>query len=138
MNPIIEKITAYKNILDKIENKKKELDLLNADLADIRAELCEEMTNEEIPSITHDGFTYSLVNKTKYSKVAGSEEQLFATLREQGLGDLIQENINAMRFNSAMNAEAENNGGDLPKCYEGIVNVYSFQDISKRKSSKKV
>lgn len=138
MNTLLEKIDNYQNILDKIESKKRELELLNVELADIKQELCDEMTNDEIPSITRNGYTWSLVNKTKYSKKAGAEEKLFTTLREQGLGDLIQENINAQRFNSAMNAEAENNGGSLPECYADLVNEYSFQDISKRKSNKKI
>lgn len=138
MNTLLEKIDTFKKVLDEIEAKNKELDALNDTMQQLKRELCEEMTVEEIPSITRGEFTYTIVNKTKYSKVSGSELALFETLREHGLGDLIQESVNAQRLNAAMNAEAENNDGVLPPCYDGLINTYSFQDISKRKSSKRI
>lgn len=138
MNTLLEKIDAFKQVIDQIEEKKKELDVLNETMLKIKNEVTQEMMTEEVPSITRGDFTYSLVSKTKYTKVAGSELALHATLRDHGLGDLIQETVNAIRLNSALNIEAENNDGVLPSCYDGLINTYTYQDISKRKSCKKI
>ena len=138
MNTLLEKIDAFKKVLDEIDAKNKELDALSDTMQQLKQEVIQEMTEEEVPSVTRGDFTFSIVAKTKYSKVSGSELALFATLREHGLGDLIQESVNAQRLNAAMNAEAENNDGVLATCYDGLINTYSFQDISKRKSLKRI
>ena len=137
MNSIMIKIDAYKAALDRLDEAQKHLDLIKEDIQQLKDELTAEMVQEEVTSISRGDFTYSLVSKTKFSKIAGKEEALFNVLRENGLGDLIQETVNAQRFNSAMNAEAENNEGELPEVYNELVNKYSFFDISKRKKVKK-
>lgn len=137
MNSIMQKIDAYKAALDKMDETAKLLDMLKADVQMLKDELTSEMLSEEVQSVTRGDFSYSLVSKTKFSKVAGKEEELFQVLREHGLGDIIQETVNAQRFNSVMNAEAENNEGELPEVYNDLVNKYSFFDISKRKKAKK-
>lgn len=137
MNSIMQKIDAYKAALDRLDEAQKHLDLIKEDIQQLKDELTAEMVQEEVTSISRGNFTYSLVSKTKFSKIAGKEEELFNVLRENGLGDLIQETVNAQRFNSAMNAEAENNEGELPEVYNELVNKYSFFDISKRKKAKK-
>lgn len=137
MNSLVSKIDAYKAALDRLDEAQKHLDLIKEDIQQLKDELTAEMVQEEVTSISRGDFTYSLVSKTKFSKIAGKEEELFNVLRENGLGDLIQETVNAQRFNSAMNAEAENNEGELPEVYNELVNKYSFFDISKRKKAKK-
>lgn len=137
MNSIMTKIDAYKAALDRLDEENRHLDLIKEEVQQLKDELTAEMVQEEVTSISRGDFTYSLVSKTKFSKVAGKEEELFNVLRENGLGDLIQETVNAQRFNSAMNAEAENNEGELPEVYNELVNKYSFFDISKRKKTAK-
>ena len=136
MNTLLTKIAAYKKALDTVDEINKHLDVAKETANQLKDEICQEMTQEEVDSISYDGYTYSLQSKTKYSKKAGMEPELFQVLRNNNLGDLIQEGVNPMRFNSAMNQEAENNGGELPECYADLVNVYSFLDISKRKKAK--
>lgn len=137
MNSIMTIIDAYKAALDRLDEENRHLDLIKEEVQQLKDELTAEMVQEEVTSISRGDFTYSLVSKTKFSKVAGKEEELFNVLRENGLGDLIQETVNAQRFNSAMNAEAENNEGELPEVYNELVNKYSFFDISKRKKTAK-
>lgn len=58
-------------------------------------------------------------------------------LRANGLGDLIKETVNAQSLQGAMSNLAEENDDELPEEFEGCVNVYSFNDITRRKSSRK-
>lgn len=100
----------------------------------LKEELVEAMVLEETDSIGRNGKKYSLVGKKKYSKRAGSEEELFSLLREQGLGDIITETVNANTLNAAMNALADEMGGALGEEWDGCINLYEYTDISVRKA----
>ena len=58
-----------------------------------RDELAQMMINEEVPKVSRSGYSYTLQEKTKYSKSAGADEELFSLLRAEGLGDLIKETV---------------------------------------------
>lgn len=100
----------------------------------LKEELVEAMVLEETDSIGRNGKKYSLVGKKKYSKRAGSEEELFSLLREHGLGDIITETVNANTLNAAMNALADEMGGALGEEWDGCINLYEYTDISVRKA----
>lgn len=102
--------------------------------ARLKEELVEAMVLEETDSIGRNGKKYSLVGKKKYSKRAGSEEELFSLLREQGLGDIITETVNVNTLNAAMNALADEMGGALGEEWDGCINLYEYTDISVRKA----
>jgi glycyl-tRNA synthetase beta subunit len=102
--------------------------------ARLKEELVGAMVLEETDSIGRNGKKYSLVGKKKYSKRAGSEEELFSLLREQGLGDIITETVNANTLNAAMNALADEMGGALGEEWDGCINLYEYTDISVRKA----
>ena len=54
--------------------------------------------------------------------------------KKNGLGDLIKETVNAQSLQGAMSNLAEENDDELPEDFEGLVNVYSFNDVTRRKS----
>ena len=91
------------------------------------------MLEEETTKITRSGFSYSLQEKVRYSKKAGCDNDLFDLLRENGLGDLIKETVNAQTLQGAMSNLAEENGGELPEEFGDVINVYEYLDIAKRK-----
>lgn len=135
------KIDEYKALLDRkdeLENQTKEN---NAAIEELKQQITQEMIDNESPVISRNGFRYSLVEKTRYSKKA--EETLmaegldfFEVLREEGLGDLIKETVNANTLSSSMKAYVEENGElseDLARC----INVYETFDIQKRKETNK-
>lgn len=135
------KIDQYKALLDRkdeLENQTKEN---NAAIEELKQQITQEMIDNESPVISRNGFRYSLVEKTRYSKKAEEtlmEEGLdfFEVLREEGLGDLIKETVNANTLSSSMKAYVEENGElseDLAKC----INVYETYDIQKRKETNK-
>lgn len=92
------------------------------------------MVSEETVQIVRDGYSYTLTPKTKYSKAAGQDEALMDALRNYGLGSLIRETVNAQSLQGAMSALAEENDDELPEEFEGLVNVYTFNDVTRRKA----
>ena len=60
-------------------------------------------------------------------------DQLMEALRENGLGDIIRETVNAQTLQGAMSNLAEENDGELPEEFRTLIRVYEFYDVSRRK-----
>ena len=129
-------LEKYQNLLEQKEEIAAAQKRNNENIEMARNELVAEMLEEEIDSVTYDGFSYTLTAKTRYSKKAGSDDALFDLLRDHGLGDLIRETVNAQTLQGAMSEEAKANDGELPEEWLSVINVFSFTDITKRKKSK--
>ena len=105
-------------------------------------EIAEMMIDEDIPSQGYGDYIYSLQDKVKYSKRGEAYLQergldFFEVLREQGLGELIKETVNAGSLQSAMKEIAEENDGELPPELDEVVSSYEMTDIARRKSTNK-
>lgn len=135
------KIDQYKALLDRKDELESQTKENNAAIEELKQQITQEMIDNESPVISRNGFRYSLVEKTRYSKKAEEtlmEEGLdfFEVLRDEGLGDLIKETVNANTLSSSMKAYVEENGElseDLARC----LNVYETFDIQKRKETNK-
>lgn len=135
------KIDEYKELLDRKDALEEQTKANNAAIEELKKQITQEMIDNESPVISRNGFRYSLMQKTKYSKKAEEtllEEGLdfFEVLRDEGLGDIIKETVNANTLSSSMKAYVEENGElseDLAKC----INVYETFDIQKRKETNK-
>lgn len=136
MGKITEMVEAYKSLLDQKDEIEAKMKELNASIETAKAELVDAMLEEEVTSVTVDGYSYTVTPKTRYSKKAGADDELFEMLRDHGLGDLIKETVNAMTLQGAMSEEAKNNDGELPPEWDTVINTYSFNDITKRKKTK--
>lgn len=144
-----QKIREYKSILDRKEELAELTKENNAAKDKLEQEICRMMVDEEKPSTVVDGFNYSLSQKVMYSKK--SEEDLaalqaetgssfFDVLREQGLGDIIKEVVDARTLQSTvagMAAELEESGEELPEDLANCLNIYEKLSISKRKANTK-
>lgn len=144
-----QKIREYKSILDRKEELAELTKENNAAKDQLEQEICRMMVDEEKPSTVVDGFNYSLSQKVMYSKK--SEEDLaalqaetgssfFDVLREQGLGDIIKEVVDARTLQSTvagMAAELEESGEELPEDLTNCLNIYEKLSISKRKANTK-
>lgn len=135
-----QKIRQYKEILDRKDELAELTKENNAAKEQLEYEICQMMVDEEKPNTVVDGFTYSLSQKTMYSKK--SEEALaeagidfFEVLREQGLGDLIVEKVDPRTLSSSVSAMAEE--GELPEELAECLNVYDKLTLSKRKANTK-
>ena len=136
------KVREYKELLDRKEELAELTKENNAAKEALEAEICQLMVDEEKPSTVVDGFTYSLQQKTMYSKK--SEEALaaagitfFDVLREQGLGDLIVEKVDPRTLQSSVRAMAEENDGELPEELVECLSIYEKLTLSKRKANTK-
>ena len=126
---IPEQVDAYRALLDEKDRLADETKANNKAIEAAREQLASAMIEEETPQI--------LTPKTKYSKAAGKDAELMDALRANGLGDLIKETVNAQSLQGAMSNLAEENDDELPEEFEGLVNVYSFNDVTRRKSRTK-
>lgn len=136
MADIYELIDRYKELLDE-RDRLKDLQAENTTSLDAaRRELTAAMIEEESPKVSRGGFLYSLQDKTKYSKAGGvDEDEFFAVLEDNGIGDIIKRTVNAQTLQGAMSAAAEENGGELPEEYADYINVYQYYDVQKRKET---
>lgn len=135
---LLKLIDDYKALLDRKDELKSLTSQNNEEIEVARQKIAEIMVNEEMPVISRNGYRYSLLNKVKYSKKSGADEKLFELLRENGLGDLIVETVNARTLQSAMSNLAEENDDNLPDEFNEVINKYEYLDVQKRKEIKKV
>ena len=133
MNVILEKIEEYAALLDRKELLKVQTAENNNKIECCRDELAAMMINEDTPKISHGGFSWSLQPKCKYSCLAEDREQLFELLRENDLGDIIQETVNAQTLNSTIKSLVENNDDELPEEWQDVIKTYEYNDVSRRR-----
>ena len=138
---LLEKIDAYKELLDRKDALKEATTDNNKAIEELKKEIAQLMIDEECPTISRNGFKYSLQEKTMYSKKA--EETLLAeglefleVLRSEGFGELIVETVNARTLSSSLAAYVQENGA-LPEDLAECINVYETYDNMKRKETNK-
>lgn len=117
---LTEMLGQYEELLDKKDQLAKDTKDNNAAIDKLKAEIAEMMIDEDIPSQGYGDYVYSLQDKVKYSKRGEAYLQergldFFEVLREQGLGELIKETVNAgnthrgIRFRRQCNAPGRHN-----------------------------
>lgn len=148
VNEILDKkIREYNKILEEKKRLEKQTKENNAAKEKKEQEIAQIMVDNEKPSTIVDGYTYSLQETKMYSKKAEEKlEQLkieegiefFEVLREQGLGSIINETVNAKTLQSTMKALDDElpEGEDLPEDLAKCLNIYSKLGINKTKASK--
>ena len=139
---LLDMVRQYQELLvekDRLADLTKEN---NAAIEAAKAEIAQQMVDDDCPRISCGGYSFSLTPKTSYSK--RSEEELaangadfFGVLREEGLGDLIVETVNARTLQSAMKAYVDENG-ELSEGLEAVIKTYDYNDITRRKETKKI
>ena len=130
---LLEKVDELKALLDEKDELKAKTTENNKAVEVCKKDLADMMLAEETTKVTRAGFSYSLLEKTRYSKKAGRDNELFELLRENGLGDIIKETVNAQTLQGAMSNLAAENGDELPEEFAEVINVYEYLDIQKRK-----
>lgn len=131
---LTEKIAAYNALLNRKEQLAQETVENNKDIERARRELADLMIDQEIDKISSGGYTYSLSEKVAFSKKGGADEALFEVLREDGLGDIIKQTVNARTLQAVLREMTEKNDGELPEQYDGLVSVYRYMDVGRRKA----
>lgn len=141
-----QKVREYKKVLDRKDELADLTKQNSAEKEHLEAEICQIMIDEEKPSTVVDGFTYSLQQKTIFSKK--SEEDLaalkaeeglefFDVLREQGIGDIIVERVDPRTLQSTIAGMVDELGdiGELPEDLAKCLSIYEKLSISKKKAN---
>lgn len=126
-----ERLDALRERKAALEAETKEV---NAKIEDADWHLANMMADSETPSFTHAGHTFSLTTRVRANPAAGRKEELFAALRMEGCGDMIQETINANTLSSFVKEKIEENADELPAWLEGLVSVYEKTTVGVRKA----
>lgn len=133
MSKVSELADLYAQAVQEKKDIAKCLEDVEKIVSQYKEALIDAMLEEETTSIGRNGKRFSLVDKTKYSKKAGCEAELFEMLRSQGMEDIITETVNSNTLNAALHDVAAENDGVLPDDWTGCVNSYNYTDISMTK-----
>lgn len=125
-----------KSLRDEKSEAEAQLKEINAQIDETDYRLSELMAETETQNFTRSGTMFCLTTKTRASAVAGSKEELYAALREQGYGDLVYETVNANSLSSFVKEQIGENEDVLPDWLDGLVNVFEKTTVGVRKASK--
>ena len=141
MSTLDDKVREYQTVLEKKDELAELTKANNARKEELEQEICQMMIDEEKPSTTVGGYTYSLKEETMYSKL-GEDKLLekgidfFELLREQGIGDIIVERVDPRTLNSTCKNIVEEQG-ELPEELAEALSVYEKLSIGRRKANTK-
>lgn len=130
-------IDEYKAALDEKERLADRTKQNNALVTQLRDKLAQAMIDAEVDQVGRHGINWKLKPTTKYSKKAGADEELLELLRQNGLGSLIRETVNAQTLQGAMSELASENDDELPEEFAGVISVFEYMDISRHKITTK-
>ena len=125
-----------KSLRDQKADTETLLKKINEQIDEADYRLSELMAETETQNFTRSGPMFCLTTKTRASAVAGSKEELYTALRQQGFGELVYETVNANSLSSFVKEQIEENGDALPAWLIGLVNVYDKTTVGVRKASK--
>lgn len=109
-----------KSLRDEKSEAEAQLKEINAQIDETDYRLSELMAETETQNFTRSGTMFCLTTKTRASAVAGSKEELYTALREQGYGDLVYETVNANSLSSFVKEQIGENG-----CITGVAGRFS-------------
>nr|WP_325300228.1 hypothetical protein [uncultured Dysosmobacter sp.] len=136
---LLDMIREYQELLTEKDGLAEATKTNNKAIEEMKQQITQQMIDDDCPRISYAGYSFSLSDKTEYRKK--SEEDLqaagldfFEVLREQGLGDIITETVNARTLSSTVKGIVEESGA-LPEELADILNVWETSDIIRRKET---
>ena len=129
---LADRLQELRDEKDALDTRTKEV---NAELEKIETQLVDAMVTAELDSFKRNGHSYSLKNDTFASAKADRKEELFAALRNNDAGDLVQEQVNANSLRAFVKELKANNDDEIPKWIADYINVYEKTKIAVRKCS---
>lgn len=138
---LLEMVKAYQELLKKKDDLAEQTKANNAAIEAAKAEITQQMVDDECPRISTGGYCFSLTAKTSYTKrseaeLAESGLDFLEVLREEGLGDIIVEKVDPRTLQSTVKAYVEEHG-ELSEGLDGIIRTFDYNDITRRKESRK-
>ena len=138
---LIDMVKDYQALLERKDDLAAQTKENNAAIEAAKAQIAQQMVDDDCPSIATGGYRFTLQEKTIYSK--RSEEDLAAegvdflgTLREEGLGDIIVERVDSRTLQATMKGYVEEHG-ELSEELAKVITVYETYDIGRRRETAK-
>lgn len=134
---LLEMLNEYQALLEKKDILAKQTKENNQDIKVMMGDIAQEMIDADVPEMAVGDYVFSLRDKTEYSKKSNADLaeaglDYFEVLREQGLGDLIVEQVNARTLNTAIKNLVQEEGELRPEL-EDILNQYETFEVTRRK-----
>ena len=138
---LLEMVKHYQSLLETKDDLAEQTKANNAAIEAAKAEITQQMIDDECPRISTGGYCFSLTAKTSYTKrsdaeLAESGLDFLDTLREEGLGDIIVEKVDPRTLQSAIKAYVEEHG-ELSEDLDSVIRSYDYNDITRRKEKRK-
>jgi histidinol-phosphate/aromatic aminotransferase/cobyric acid decarboxylase-like protein len=108
-----------------------QLKSINAEFDELEAELAIDMVTTESGSFNYKGRNFVLCRKEHISENKEAQEELYEELRKRGHGELFT--VNAQRFQRRVKEWTEANEGEIPEWLDGLLNIYTKNEIQIRK-----
>ena len=104
---LLDMVRNYQGLLERKEPLAEETKENNAAIEAAKEKISQQMVDDDCPSISTGGYKFSLQAKTIYSKkseadIAQTGTTFFDVLREEGLGDIIVEQVNTRTLQSTL------------------------------------
>lgn len=136
---LLEMVKHYQSLLETKDDLAEQTKANNAAIEAAKAEITQQMVDDECPRISTGGYCFSLTAKTSYTKrsdaeLAESGLDFLDTLREEGLGDIIVEKVDPRTLQSTIKDYVEEHG-ELSEGLESVIRSYDYNDITRRKES---
>ena len=137
---LLDMVRNYQALLDKKSFLQDQTKENNAAIDALKEQISQQMIDDDCPKISTGGYSFSLQEKTIYSKrseadMAQAGVDFFDTLREEGLGDIIKETVTTQTLGSTMRAYVEEHGA-LSEALGKVINTYETFDIYRRKETR--
>ena len=141
MRTLLDMVKDYQLLLEEKERLDSEIKANTAAIEAAKAEITQQMVDDDCPRISTGGYSFTLQAKTSYRKrsedeLAKSGLDFLATLREEGLGDIIKETVAAQTLQSTLRAYVEEHGG-LSEALDSVISTYEYNDIYRRKEARR-
>lgn len=136
-----EMVMKYQEHLEEKDVLAEKTKANNAAIEEWKQKIAQQMVDDDVPQIGVGDYIFSLSDITMYSKKSEADLQkagldFFEVLREQGLGDLIKETVNARTLQATIRALVEE-VGKLPEELADVIKSYDTYDIKRRKAPNK-
>lgn len=136
---LLEMVKAYQALLETKDALAEQTKANNAAIEAAKAEIAQQMVDDDCPSISTGGYKFTLQAKTSYTKrsdaeLAESGLDFLDTLREEGLGDIIVEKVDPRTLQSTIKDYVEEHG-ELSEGLDSVIRSYEYNDITRRKES---
>ena len=137
---LLEMVRGYQELLQEKEELALQTKENNAAIEAQKEKIAQQMIDDDCPKISTMGYSFSLTPKTIYSKksaeaIAEAGTDFFDVLREEGMGDIITETVNARTLQSTIKSYVEENG-ELSEALATVINTYDTFDITRRRDRK--